>query len=187
MPQNPEVSVQERQFIQRVLLNQDQEAFEQLILLHQSSVRSFLRRLCNGNPTLADDLAQDSFLHAFLHLASYRGEGRFLNWLFKIAYQRFVLVLRRHKPTQDLESHSIPDPRTQLQPAQDARLTLGQLLPHLGKEQRAALVLHYQYGLTHTEIAEAVGLPLGTVKTHLLRGKETLLNLASQKTNRGIQ
>ncbi len=158
------------QLLQRIVVNDDQEAFRQLVSHHQSPVRQFLRRLAGPDHGRADDLAQETFLKAYRYLHSYRGEGRFLSWLLKIAYQEFVKDLRRHK--LDLAStpaELIPD---QVRPhgTLESRMTVNQMLKDLGAEERAAVVLHYQEGLTHAEIADTMAIPLGTVKTHLRRG-----------------
>ncbi len=164
----------EHRLVQSVCQTGDQRAFEQLIQLFQSPVRSFLRRLTDGDTARADDLAQEAFFKAYCHISSFRGDGRFLSWLFKIAYQQFANDLRRQKrdppiePDHDLSRH----PRDNVSP--DASLSVDEMLGPLKADERAAILLCYRFGLTHTEIADNMGIPLGTAKTLIRRGKEKM-------------
>ena len=72
--------------IARVLANDDQHAFGELVRRHQSSVRGLLRQLTRTDVSLADDLAQETFLRAYKNIRSFRGEARFFTWLYRIAY-----------------------------------------------------------------------------------------------------
>ena len=76
--------------------SQDTAAFGELIRRHQSQVRNFLRKL-SGDFTVADDLAQDCFLHAWDKLPTYTGRGSFIGWLLKVAYTTFLQSKRKSK------------------------------------------------------------------------------------------
>jgi RNA polymerase sigma-70 factor (ECF subfamily) len=163
-------------WIRLVVLQDDHEAFGELVRLHQSAVRQFLRRL-TGDAAEAEDLAQETFWRAYRNLASYEGRGRFLGWLFRLAYQLFVSARRgagRVRCGGALAEVPLPD---ELPDAGDAgqrlaeRRTFDQLMDLLRPEERAAVVLHYRHELTHPEIAEALELPLGTVKTLIRRAR----------------
>ena len=163
---------QESDLILKVVHQHDHEAFEALVRKHQGPVRQFLRRLTKQDQARADDLAQETFFKAFLKLSGYRGEGRFLSWLFKIAYREFVMDQRHQKPSQTLsEEYELPskDPGNP-----EAGITVDQLLHRLSDVERAAILLNYRYGLTHHEIAETLNYPLGTIKTHIRKAKEKL-------------
>ena len=82
-------------WISRVVVHDDHRAFAELVRLHQAAVRRFLRRLCGADWARADDLAQETFWKAYRHIGSFRGEGMFLGWLFRIAWQLFVTQQRR--------------------------------------------------------------------------------------------
>ena len=69
----------------RVVVHDDHEAFAELVRLHQSAIRQFLRRLTRHDWGRADDLAQETFWRAYRHIATYEARGRFLSWLFRIA------------------------------------------------------------------------------------------------------
>ena len=146
--------------------------FAALVRAHQSKVRGFLRRLTRGDTALADDLAQETFLEAHRKLAQYRGEGSFGSWLCGIAWSRFLMERRKRKeePLDELPETASADPAA----ASVAKLDLERAMARLSAEERAALTLCYALGHSHGEAAEILHLPLGTVKSHVLRGREKL-------------
>jgi RNA polymerase sigma-70 factor (ECF subfamily) len=150
----------------------DSAAFGTLVRIHQSKVRGFLRRLTRGDVALADDLAQETFLEAHRKVAQYRGEGSFGSWLCGIAWSRFLMERRKRKE-EPLEAQ--PETASaDAGPSIIARLDLERAMARLGAEERAALTLCYALGHSHGEAAEILSLPLGTVKSHVLRGREKL-------------
>ncbi len=170
----------EAELISRVVVADDHAAFEKLMQMHQSSVRQFLRRLTRCDPERADDLAQETFFRAYRYIGGYRGEGRFLSWLFRIAYQQFTSEERRRK----IEPVPLPD---DLQVDADnestliAARTVEQMMGLLRAEERAAVLLHYRHELTHPEISETMGLPLGTIKSLIRRSREKLKRFYESK------
>jgi RNA polymerase sigma-70 factor (ECF subfamily) len=151
-------------------------AFESLVRRNQSLVRGFLRRM-TGNAALADDLAQETFLAAWRRIGSYEGKGAFRGWLCRIAYTQFLQHRRSAKASsaRDVAYMADADLTQDDQAAADARLDLDRLLAPLSPEQRAAMALCYGEGMSHAEAADALGLPLGTVKSHVLRGRERVM------------
>ena len=166
--------------ILRCISGDDSSAFGELVRRHQSSVRGFLRHLTRGDSARSDDLAQETFIQAWRSLTRVRGGSRFGTWLFGIALNHFRNDQRGRKndpvtgaPTELMAAPTLAD-FTELQ--QD----LASALDRLPADERTALTLSLQFSLTHEEIAIITGWPLGTVKTHLSRGKERLrLMLAS--------
>ena len=150
----------------------DSAAFTALVREHQSKVRGFLRRLTRGNAALADDLAQETFFEAWRKIAQYRGEGSFGGWLCGIAWSRFLMDRRKRKEEllEDAEDSASFDPSS----AHVAKLDLENAMARLAAPERAALTLCYALGHSHGEAAEILDLPLGTVKSHVLRGREKL-------------
>jgi RNA polymerase sigma-70 factor, ECF subfamily len=147
-------------------------AFGALVRQHQSKVRGFLRRLTGGNAALADDLAQETFFEAWRKIAQYRAEGSFSSWLFGIAWSRFLMDRRKRKdePLEDADKTASLDPA----PAHAAKLDLEKAMARLAAPERAALTLCYALGHSHGEASEILDMPLGTVKSHVLRGREKL-------------
>ncbi|MEW6322558.1 MAG: sigma-70 family RNA polymerase sigma factor [Acidobacteriota bacterium] len=177
MADRGDADVEEAGWIGRVVALDDHDAFAALVSRHQASVRGFLRRLTSGDASRADDLAQETFWKAYRHLGSFKGRGRFLSWLFRIAYQEFVTDERRRHGTpvpltDDMSSGEDVGGRVE-----DAR-TFDQLIDALRPEERSAIVLHYRHELTHAEIAEVLEAPLGTVKTLIRRGRARLARAA---------
>lgn len=161
--------------IARVLAGNDHAAFGELVQRHQSAVRHFLRHLTGGDHALADDLAQETFVQAWRSLERFAGRARFSTWLLGIAHNHWRNARRRRRPVAVEEAHlaaleSVPSAA----PLSDLRHDLDRALRTLGPEEQTVLHLGYRQDLSHTEIAAVLGWPLGTVKTHLNRGKEKL-------------
>ena len=162
--------------IARALSREDQNAFAELVRRYQSPVRAFLARMARGDTHLADDLAQETFVKAWRKLHTYRGGSRFSTWLFGIAINEFRSAARQRKELalEDIdelppeENQSGSDSRSQL------HLDLTEALKRLHFNERAAIILCCQNGLSHEEAARALDCPLGTIKTNVLRGKEKL-------------
>jgi RNA polymerase sigma-70 factor (ECF subfamily) len=159
----------------RVVVDDDRHAFAQLVRRHQSGERSVLRRLCAGDHAAADDLAQETFLRAWKALRQWRGGARLSTWLHRIAVNAWLSRARRagaaEEPVAEGDDGAwTPSPSG----AVEARRDLERAFAVLRPEERVALALAYAQDLTHEEAAEAAGWPLGTLKTHLARGKEKL-------------
>ncbi len=170
------MSFSDTDLIARVLSREDPNAFGELVRRYQSPVRAFLTRMTRGDSHLADDLAQETFLKAWKGLRTYRGGARFSTWLFGIAVNEFRSATRTRKEIavedlseSPLESQSVAgDSNTRL------RLDLNDALKRIHSDERAAILLCCQNGLSHEEAAQILDCPLGTVKTNILRGKEKL-------------
>ena len=158
----------------------DRHAFARLVRAHQSRVRLQLRRLTHGDAALADDLAQETFAQAWLHLNDFRGDARLATWLHRIALTRFLQHVRR--PQLPLEWRD-PDVEAADEPGHDPRAAEGlgpdveRALQALSEIQRLAVVHCFHLDLSHAEAAQVLGLPLGTLKSHLDRAKTRLRDL----------
>ena len=158
------------------LAYRDEVAFGELVRRHQGRVRAYLGKVA-GDQARADDLAQETFIRAWDRLASYRGSGNFSAWLMKIAHNQFLQALRKsardRRLTERLENESGGGELPSTQGGRtDAGLTdLPRFLSVLSEEERAVIVLSYAYGYSHGEIVEVTGLPLGTIKSHIHRGR----------------
>jgi RNA polymerase sigma factor (sigma-70 family) len=168
------VELTDADLVARVLVDDDQHAFGELVRRHQSSVRGLLRQLTRSDLALADDLAQEAFVRAYKNIRSFRGEARFSTWLYRIAYNCFRENARRRKELVGIDEtkwQSELDPQTV-----DAGLRhdIMQALNLLPLHERTAVVLCCQNGLSHDEAARVLEIPLGTVKTNVLRGRQKL-------------
>lgn len=152
-------------------------AYGRLIGAHQAVVRGFLRRLLGGAWADADDVAQDVFVQAWLGLDRVREPERFRSWLIGVAWRRAQDHIRqnqrRARRDQDwLQSLSVPQGLSA-----DERLGLEKAIAGLKPEPRACVVLALGEGWSHVEIAAALDMPLGTVKSHVTRGRTHLLQV----------
>jgi RNA polymerase sigma factor (sigma-70 family) len=149
----------------------DANAFAALVRSHQSRLRGFLRRMTRGDHALADDLAQETFLEAHRKLAAWRGEGSFASWLYAIAYSRYLMAARRRK-LEPLDEVDVPSPSPEM--ASALHLDLEKAMARLSPGERAALTLCFALGMSHEEAAVSLAMPIGTVKSHVARGREKL-------------
>jgi RNA polymerase sigma-70 factor (ECF subfamily) len=170
-------------------LSGSQGAYRELVRRFERPIYNLVARMVRDH-TLAEDLAQDSFVKAFNRLDSYRSEqGKFSNWLFKIAHNTAIDHLRK----SNLETYSLDkgndhdepdfhalladhDAETPLEVAERADLgrALGEAVDRLRPEYREVIVLRHQEGFAYEEIAEVTKLPLGTVKTYIHRARKEL-------------
>jgi len=168
------VELTDADLITRVLVDDDHHAFGELVRRHQSAVRGLLRQLTRTDLALADDLAQETFVRAYKHIRSFRGEARFSTWLYRIAYNCFREDARRRKELVGIDEQQLQaehDPQT-VDPG--LRHDLMHALSLLPLSERTAVLLCCQNGVSHDEAAHILNIPLGTVKTNVLRGREKL-------------
>jgi len=176
------VTEPDTELIARAVALNDRAAFSELVLRHQSSVRNFLRHLLRGDAALADDLAQDTFVQAYRGISRYRGDSSFRSWLLGIAHNHYrnarrrALVRGEVRDTQGEPDAEAGEPHTR---GADLRADLASALESLSADEQTAVHLFYHQGLSHPEIAAVSGWPLGTVKTHIGRGREKLRGLLS--------
>jgi RNA polymerase sigma-70 factor (ECF subfamily) len=149
----------------------ERRAFGELVRRHGSAVRGVLRRM-GAHAAEADDVAQDAFLTAFERIAEFRGEGTFAGWVKKIAARLYLRRLHRDRRlgTLTVEEPADDAPRSDA----DAAIDLEGALKALGTAERICVTMCFGAGLSHSEAAEALNLPLGTVKSHVKRGLEKL-------------
>lgn len=158
----------------------DRAAFGRLVQEHQSRLRGFLLRLTRGDKALADDLAQDTFLETWRKIAQFRGEGSFRGWLARIAYTRYLMEARRRK-LEPLEGVTqAPENVQTMEPG--VRFDLERCMGKLSLGERSALTLCHALGHSNEEAAEILGLPVSTVKSHVLRGRKKLLAMMEGTT-----
>ena len=152
----------------------DRRAFGELVRRHQATVRGMMRRLAGGHQADADDLSQSAFLRAWMQIGTYSG-GQFRSWLCTIAYREFLQAHRKGKAQKRIIDAAKVLSFGQYQAAiNGSRHDLDRALANLPDEQRIAIILCVSAGMSHGEAAIATGWPLGTVKSHVARGKTAL-------------
>ncbi|HSV03231.1 MAG TPA: RNA polymerase sigma factor [Phenylobacterium sp.] len=150
------------------------EAFSRLVERHQQAVRAFLRRAC-GDWALADDIAQEAFLAAWPRIGRLRSGASVRAWLCGIAYRKHLTARRsalRSRAREGAYEERAPGEQAG---RLDDRLSLERAMAALPPDQRACVALCLAGDFSHAEAAEALGLPLGTVKSHVTRGRARLL------------
>ena len=167
-----------------------QSAFEQIVRRYQRPIISLIARM-TGDRALAEDLAQETFVKAFRNLAAFDTTRRLSSWLFRIAHNTAIDAMRRAAPARAVieapgsdsddrvdESAIAPEPdpveRLELGRALDAALA------ELRPDQRAAIALRYENGLSFDEIGTVLGVPEVTARSHVHRARKELARLLTE-------
>jgi RNA polymerase sigma factor (sigma-70 family) len=152
-----------------------QRAFNQFVDRHQQAVRNFLRRVVGHGD--AEDVAQEAFLAVWAGAADFRGSDDARSWLFGIAWRKAKDTQRSTFRRWQRDTAWQAERADHAQPAGELRYALAQALASLTLDQRAAVMLCLAQGYSNEEAAEILQMPLGTVKSHVLRGREKLRGL----------
>jgi len=156
--------------------NGDRDAFAELVRQRQTWIRNLMRRCC-GDATLAGDLAQQVFVQAWRTIPQVQRPTRFAAWLKRIAINVWLQHVRKADPLQAANDN------TEVLPAQKdvaaIAIDLDRALARLAHPVRLCIVLSYHERMTHEEIAEMTGMPLGTIKSHIRRGTQRLQKMLS--------
>lgn len=150
-------------------------AFGRLVQRHQGAVRAFLRRVLGGAWTEADDLAQDTFLTAWATLRSLRRPEAVRHWLCGIAWRKAQDRLRSRRRAAMRDALWLETVETPAGIHPRDRVALAAAMAELSPEARACVALCVAEAWSHAEAAATLGLPPGTVKSHIARGRERLL------------
>ena len=174
----------EAELIARVLMDKDQHAFSLLVKHYQCQIRQYCRRLCSNDVTIADDIAQETFIQAYKKIALYQGRGKFIGWLFRIAYFQYLQMLRARKLYDEFDDSCASNNAEQdfshdLNRQQD----LEKALEQLSLNERTCVTLQFSFGYSQAEIAEMLDMPLGTVKSYVKRGKDKLAYILSAEVS----
>jgi RNA polymerase sigma-70 factor (ECF subfamily) len=147
----------------------DVRAFEVLLRRYQDSLYSFVRTRVD-DAAAAEDIAQEVFIGAHANLASLKDAGRFAAWLFGIAKMK-VLLYRRNERRRPDRTHPELDTVPRPAPGEDTGEVLKGILEGLPDEARVVLLLRFRDALSYREIADRLGMPVGTVSTILNRAR----------------
>jgi len=164
--------------------NGERNAFSELVCIHAQGVRNVIYRMC-GDPQIAEDAAQETFIQAWKHLPSYRPQTSLRNWLYRIAVNAATDLLRKEKHIlpNALEDLQLRDP--QLGPEalffEEERTALIQkAILSLPEASRVVLVLREYEGMSYHEIADALDIPVGTVMSRLNYARKSLKDKLEQ-------
>lgn len=174
----------------------DRTAAGDLIRAHQNSVYAYLLRM-SGRPDVAEDIVQEAFVRVLGNLHRFDFRFRFSTWLFTIARRLYLNAMAKSRPAYDTdyvgsfgnqttgwspEASVYDDERQQVQ-----RDSLQASLMMVSEEQREVLVLFHQLDWPIALIAEHLGMPEGTVKSHLHRGRRRLRQVFQEQKNLGAR
>ena len=160
-----------------------QEAFRELLRRYRKSAMTLAYQML-GNGEDAEDIAQEAFVRVFQALPKFRGESAFSTWLYRIVTNRCLGRMRRRRPTVTLEA--VPEPRAAEGPAKQVAegMLTREVLAGVPPELRVVLLLREQEGLSYREISGALGLPMGTVRSRLSKGRKRFRKLWNQLAER---
>lgn len=166
----------------------DRASADCLIRTHQASLYSYMVRL-SGRPDLAEDIVQDAFVRILTNLHRFDPRFRFSTWLFTIAKRLYVNAMQKHRPVYDSDvvggasSRTFDDPSAPsiaLEERSHARECLDTALAGLNDEQRQIMLLFHQQDWPIAQISAYMGMPEGTIKSHLHRGRKKMRRLYEQ-------
>jgi RNA polymerase sigma factor (sigma-70 family) len=150
-------------------------AFGRLVQRHQAVVRAFLRRTLGGGWAEADDVAQETFLAAWRSMRSLKDPEGVRSWLLGIAWRRAQDRIRSVQRGARRDRDWLDTVETPAGVSHTDRMAMAAAMGELAPDVRACVALCLADGFSKAEAAQALGLPLGTVKSHVLRGRAKLL------------
>ncbi|BBF80355.1 RNA polymerase sigma factor [Asticcacaulis excentricus] len=151
-------------------------AFAVLVSEHQQAVRQFLRRLA-ANPADADDLAQEAFVTAWERIDRLQSGVSFRTFVCGIAWKKAQNDRRRIRRSETRDGAWLSLRSEAETPTHETRLSLDKAMQSLPLDMRAVISLCVAEDYSHAEAARILGLPLGTVKSHIQRGRARLCEL----------
>lgn len=159
----------------------NKRAFDELVRRYQSPVRRFFQNLTLGDEQLSDDLAQDTFIKAYMNIGKFKALSSFQTWLMRIAYNVFYDNCRKMRneklEMRDVNEKCLNDCAANssfITPNSSLKMDIYAALALLKPDERTCITLQLIDGYDIQKIAEITGVKEGTVKSHLSRGKEKM-------------
>ena len=165
--------------VTQVAVFRNKKAFDQLVRKYQSPVRRFFLNQTLGDEQLSDDLAQETFIKAYVNITKFRGMASFSTWLMRIAYNVFYDEVRSRKQTEDVDT-SVSAARQTTTANESLKMDIYAALALLKPDERTCITLQLIDGYPIDQIAKVTGIAENTVKSHLHRGKEKMANYLKQ-------
>jgi RNA polymerase sigma-70 factor (ECF subfamily) len=166
----------------------DAEAFEQLYRRHFRRVYALCLRML-GDPTLAEDLTQETFVNLFNKIGSFRGESAFTTWLHRMTVNQVLMFFRKASTRQELTTDEGETPVQIVRGTEDPnampvvdRIALQRAIRQLPPGYRTVFVLHDVEGYDHDEIARILEVSEGTSKSQLHKARLKLRTLLRQQS-----
>ena len=161
--------------VTQVAVFRNKKAFDQLVRKYQSPVRRFFLNQTLGDEQLSDDLAQETFIKAYVNITKFRGISSFSTWLMRIAYNVFYDEMRSRHQTEDVDT-SVAVARQTVSASDTLKMDIYAALALLKPDERTCITLQLIDGYPIDQISKVTGIAENTVKSHLRRGKEKMAN-----------
>ena len=161
--------------VTQVAVFRNKKAFDQLVRKYQSPVRRFFLNQTLGDEQLSDDLAQETFIKAYVNITKFRGMASFSTWLMRIAYNVFYDEVRSRHQTEDVDT-SISVARQTVSASDTLKMDIYAALALLKPDERTCITMQLIDGYPIDQISTITGIAENTVKSHLRRGKEKMAN-----------
>ena len=165
--------------VTQVAVFRNKKAFDQLVRKYQSPVRRFFLNQTLGDEQLSDDLAQETFIKAYVNITKFRGISSFSTWLMRIAYNVFYDEMRSRHQTEDVDT-SVAVARQTVSASDTLKMDIYAALALLKPDERTCITLQLIDGYPIDQISKVTGIAENTVKSHLRRGKEKMANYLKQ-------
>lgn len=163
--------LEELKLLAQCALADNRDAFGRLVEAYQPRVRRFLLNLTMGDEMLTDDLAQETFIKAYVGIRGFKGLSSFGTWLYRIAYNEFYSHTRRHSEEHVDDITRLGDVSTAATAAIDASMTVQEALTRLNDNERVAVTLFYIEDQPLKQVSKIMQMPEGSVKSLIHRAK----------------
>lgn len=163
----------ELSLLSQCALADNRQAFGRVVEIYSPQVRRFLLNLTKGDAMLTDDLAQETFLKAYLGVRSFRGLSNFATWLYRIAYNEYLTWQRRRSEASIPQDFDVADTCAD---DDDRAVPVMEAVDALSEPTRTIILLFYSEDRSIRDISTILGIPANTVKVYLKRGRDKLKN-----------
>jgi RNA polymerase sigma-70 factor (ECF subfamily) len=164
----------EIKLLSQCALADNRDAFGRLVEAYQPRVRRFLLNLTSGDEMLTDDLAQETFIKAYVGIRGFKGLSSFGTWLYRIAYNEFYNHARRHHEDHVEDIAALGEVSTAAGDAIDASMTVQEAMKHLNGNERVAVTLFYIEDQPIKQVAKIMQMPEGSVKSLIYRTRDKM-------------
>ena len=159
--------------VTQVAVFHNKRAFDQLVRKYQSPIRRFFLNQTLGDGQLSDDLAQETFIKAYVNITKFRGMSSFSTWLMRIAYNVHYDYVRSLHQTDDIDN-SAAVRQSSASADSNLKMDIYAALALLKPDERTCITLQLIDGYPIEQISKITGIPENTVKSHLKRGKDKM-------------